>query len=102
MVSPDQERVFDVYARALENVRRIREGKEKPVASYKAPDPQEIREGLGLSQSEFATILGVSVRTLQNWEQGRRIPTGPAAMLLRIADRHPEAVLDTRAHLPIF
>lgn len=102
MVSPEQERVFDVYAKALEAIKRIREGQEKPVAIYRAPDPQEIRERLGLSQDEFATVLGVSVRTLQNWEQGRRMPTGPAAMLLRVADRHPEAVLDTRASLPIF
>lgn len=102
MAVTDRECVYDTYAKALETAERIREGNEKPVATYKAPDSQEIREGFGLSQSEFATVLGVSVRTLQNWEQGRRMPTGPAAMLLRVAHRHPKAVLDTRKHLPIF
>jgi putative transcriptional regulator len=52
--------------------------------------PAEIRARMELSQQEFATILGVSVRTLQEWEQGRRQPTGPARALLRIADQQPE------------
>ncbi len=56
-------------------------------------DVQEIRERLGLSQSAFAALLGVSTRTLQDWEQGRRQPTGAARSLLRVADRHPEALL---------
>ncbi len=59
------------------------------------PDVAEIREEYGLSQSKFAALLGISVRTLQNWEQGRRTPQGPAQVLLRVAARHPEAVLDS-------
>jgi putative transcriptional regulator len=52
-----------------------------------------VREKLNVSQNEFALMIGVSVRTLQNWEQGRRKPEGPAKALLRIASRDPNAVL---------
>ena len=58
------------------------------------PDPRQIRARMGLSQEDFAHLLGISVRTLQNWEQGRRAPTGPAMKLLRIADRHPKILLE--------
>lgn len=51
-----------------------------------------IRERLGMSQAAFARMFGISVGTLQNWEQGRRQPEGPARMLLRVIDREPEAV----------
>lgn len=53
-------------------------------------DPKIIRSKLNLSQSAFAGLLGVSMRTLQDWEQGRRYPQGPAVALLRIAEQHPE------------
>jgi putative transcriptional regulator len=53
-------------------------------------DPKVIRSKLNLSQSAFAGLLGVSMRTLQDWEQGRRYPQGPAVALLRIAEQHPE------------
>lgn len=52
-----------------------------------------IRERTGLSQSEFAVLMGVSVKTLQNWEQERRRPTGPAAALLKIISQEPEMAL---------
>jgi putative transcriptional regulator len=58
------------------------------------PDVIAIRDAYGLSQQRFAALLGISVRTLQNWEQGRRQPHGPARVLLRVAARHPQAVLD--------
>jgi putative transcriptional regulator len=58
--------------------------------------PAEIRARLKLSQHAFAGLLGVSVRTVQEWEQGRREPRGPAKSLLRIADQHPEVFLDLR------
>lgn len=61
---------------------------------FDAPDIKHIREGYNLTQEEFAAMLGISVRTLRNWEQGRRVPEGPAMVLLRVADKHPEAVLD--------
>ena len=58
------------------------------------PDVVAIREEYGLSQAKFAALLGISVRTLQNWEQGRRRPQGPAKVLLRVASKHPQAVLN--------
>ena len=54
----------------------------------------KVRGKLGLSQSKFAALLGISADTLQNWEQGRREPTGPAKVLLRIALRHPKVLLE--------
>lgn len=58
------------------------------------PSPaRNIREKLGLSQFAFANMMGVSVRTLQDWEQGRRNPRGPAKSLLRIAEQHPKAFI---------
>ena len=62
---------------------------------FEDPDVVAIRQEYGLSQAKFAALLGISVRTLQNWEQGRRHPQGPARVLLRVAARHPKAVLDT-------
>ncbi len=59
------------------------------------PDVTAIRRHYGLSQAKFAALLGISVRTLQNWEQGRRRPRGPARVLLQVAAEHPEALLDS-------
>jgi putative transcriptional regulator len=64
------------------------------VFSFDKPDVQAIRRQYGLSQEKFAKLLGISVSTLRNWEQGRRKPEGPAQVLLRVAARHPEAILD--------
>jgi putative transcriptional regulator len=61
------------------------------------PDPREIRARLGLTQDQFADALGISVKTLRNWEQGRRDPSGPAMRLLRIAEKHPEILLEAAA-----
>ena len=58
------------------------------------PDIKCIRDGFGLTQEQFAALLGISVRTLRNWEQGRRVPEGPARVLLHVVAKHPEAVLD--------
>ncbi len=58
-----------------------------------ARDVARIRGRLGLTQEAFAVLMGVSTRTLQEWEQGRRKPRGPACSLLRVAERHPEALL---------
>jgi len=55
---------------------------------------KEIRNKLGISQEAFAGLIGVSPRTLQDWEQGRRKPQGPAKALLRIVEKHPEVLLD--------
>ena len=67
-------------------------GRETVIAD---PDVVAIRQEYGLSQTKFAALLGISVRTLQNWEQGRRHPQGPAKVLLRVAAKHPRAVLDS-------
>jgi len=58
------------------------------------PDPRAIRERLGMTQERFAELLCISVKTLRNWEQGRRDPSGPAMRLLQIVDKHPEILLD--------
>ena len=58
------------------------------------PSVASVRALTGMSQARFAQLLGVSVRTLQEWEQGRRAPTGAARMLLRIAAKNPRALLD--------
>lgn len=76
---------------ALEGVRAIQAGEGKRVR-VEIVNPRMVREKAGLSQSAFAGLLGVSVRTVQDWEQGRRTPCGPAASLLRIADRFPDAL----------
>lgn len=60
------------------------------VTEFPEPEVKLIREKVGLSQNRFATLIGVSKRTLENWEQGRRHPSGPAKTLLRILDADPE------------
>jgi putative transcriptional regulator len=76
----------------LEGIRRIKRGEHGRVINV--PSVSAIRESTGLSQKQFAQLLGVSVRTLQEWEQGRRAPSGAARTLLRIAAKNPRAVLD--------
>lgn len=89
------EKDFDLLCESIRQAGDIRRGARKPSRTFviEDPDPKAIRERLGLSQSRFASIIGVSVRTLQNWEQGRREPEGPAKALLRVVDREPQAVL---------
>jgi putative transcriptional regulator len=72
----------------------------KPLRSVEFPESevQKIREQYGLSQDKFASLMGISVATLRNWEQGRRKPEGAARVLLRIAAAHPEAILDITRH----
>ena len=74
----------------LESVRQMRRGEAARVTKIKVPEAAEARARVGLSQQEFANLLGVSARTLQDWEQGRREPTGAAKTLLRVAVSHPE------------
>ena len=73
----------------LESVRQMRRGEVARVTKVKLPAAAEARMRVGLSQQEFAELLGVSPRTLQDWEQGRREPTGAARMLLKVAVKHP-------------
>ena len=76
----------------LESVRQMKRGQAARTTVVKLTDAANARAKVGVSQSEFAALLGVSVRTLQDWEQGRREPSGAAKTLLRIAQRTPEAV----------
>jgi putative transcriptional regulator len=76
----------------LDGLREIKRGDYGRVINV--PDVGKIREKTGLSQSRFAALLGVSVRTLQDWEQGRRAPSGAARTLLLVADKNPRALLD--------
>ena len=77
----------------LESVRQMKRGQAGRVSNVKVPAAAEARARTGLSQQEFAALLGVSARTLQDWEQGRREPTGAAKTLLRVAVSHPEVLL---------
>lgn len=77
----------------LESVRQMKRGQAARVSNVKVPAAAEARARTGLSQQEFAALLGVSARTLQDWEQGRREPTGAAKTLLRVAVSHPEVLL---------
>src|SRR5438132_1141991 len=65
------------------------------------PDVAAIRRRAGASQGEFARMLGISVGTLQGWEQGRRTPQGPARVLLHVADRYPDVVRGTAQALGV-
>ncbi len=89
----------ELFAELLASVKEggaILRGEKEPSRRFdvEKPDAKRIRERLGLSQSELATMLGISVDTLQNWEQGRRSSVGPARVLLQVVAKHPEAVWD--------
>ncbi len=92
-----KKQLFEELKQSLHEANLIKRGQLKPGRVYQV-DPESdivrVRGKLGLSQSKFAAILGISADTLQNWEQGRRKPTGPAKVLLRIAERHPELLLE--------
>jgi len=87
---------FQELLESLQEAKEIMNGKRPPSRQFRVEvaDVKHIREGLGLSQREFAALLGVSVDTVQNWEQSRRQPRGAARLLLLVAQRHPEALLD--------
>jgi putative transcriptional regulator len=70
----------------------MRRGQAARVTKVRLPAAAQARASVGLSQQEFAQLLGVSARTLQDWEQGRREPTGAARTLLRVAVSHPEVL----------
>jgi len=87
--------LFDDLVNSIKQAGSISRG-EMPPSRYFAVEEQNvkaIRENLRLSQNEFANLMRVNVRTLQNWEQQRRRPTGPAAALLKIVANAPEAAL---------
>ena len=82
----------DIGAEILEGVRELKAGKAGRILNV--PSVAAIRKQVNLSQARFAALIGVSVRTLQDWEQGRRAPSGAARTLLLIAHKNPQALLD--------
>jgi putative transcriptional regulator len=91
--------LFDDLVQSLKEAKAIRRG-ETPASrrnKITPPDVKAVREQMGLSQSEFARLMHVSIKTLQNWEQRRRNPTGPAAALLKIVLSAPEVALKALA-----
>ena len=89
-----KDELFDELINSVREGGAILRGEQEPTRSFEmgALDIKEIRAQFELSQSQFAALLGVSIKTLQNWEQGRRRPVGAAQILLQVAARHPETV----------
>ena len=89
--------VEQFQADLLQSVREMKAGRAARVTTVPLSQVTAVRNATGLSQAQFAAILGVSRRTLQGWEQGRRQPTGAAKTLLRVAERHPEVLRELAA-----
>jgi putative transcriptional regulator len=87
----------DVWQEVLEGVKEIKAGGGKRRKVEPVSDVVRIRLKSGLTQTQFASVLGVSKRTLEQWEQGRRQPSGAAKTLLKIAERHPEVLREVAA-----
>ena len=83
--------------RLLRSVREMKAGQVARVTKIELNEVVQARQNTGMSQSEFAEALNISKRTLQEWEQGRRSPSGAAQTLIRIASRHPEIVREALA-----
>jgi DNA-binding transcriptional regulator YiaG len=87
--------LFDDLVQSLKEAKAISKGEAKASRRFEIvpTDVKAVREQIGLSQSEFAKLMRVSIKTLQNWEQHRRNPTGPAAALLKIVSTAPDVAL---------
>lgn len=87
--------MFDELLESVKEMDQISKGKKKASGrfTFKVPEVRKIREQTGLSQTQFARLIGVSKRTLENWEQGRRNPTGPARALLKIVESDPKGAV---------
>ena len=86
---------FKKLVQSVKQMGSIMRGENIPHRRTTLPviDVRALRERTGLTQADFSRMMGVSIRTLQNWEQGRREPEGPAKALLRVVEREPQAVL---------
>ena len=82
----------DIGSEILAGIRELKQDKKGRITNV--PPVADVRQKTGLSQSKFAALLGVSIRTLQDWEQGRRLPSGAARTLLLIAHKNPLALLE--------
>ena len=82
----------DIGREILEGLRELKREEHGRIVNL--PDVSSVREKVGLSQARFAELLGISVRTLQDWEQGRRCPSGAARTLLAIVDKNPTVLLE--------
>jgi len=87
----------DVWQEVLDGVREIKAGGGNRKRAEPNSHVVQVRLKSGLSQAQFAAALGVSKRTLEQWEQGRRKPSGAAQTLLKIAERHPEVLIEVAA-----
>ena len=89
--------MFDELVASVREGAEILRGGRKPSSEtrFDAIDVRRVRERLEVTRAVFAAMLGISERTLEGWEQGRRRPTGPAQTLLLVAEHHPEAIIDT-------
>jgi len=90
-----EKKMFNELVDSIKEAGKISMGKQRPsrVFRYDAVDVKKLRASVGVSQSEFAHMIGVSVDTVQNWEQGRRVPRGPARALLRVFEANPKEVV---------
>jgi putative transcriptional regulator len=86
---------FEELIASLKEAGKIRRGEIEASRVFDIPEPyvKAIRESIGFSQSKFAHLIGVNIRTLQNWEQGHRHPTGPAKILLKLVQADPKTVV---------
>jgi putative transcriptional regulator len=92
---------FDQLIESIKQAGKIKRGEVKPAREFhfSPADIKEIRLKMKKSQAEFALMIGVKVSTLQNWEQGRRFPEGPARALLKIAAEKPRAVIEALGNI---
>ena len=95
LIARDRQR--NIGEELLQAVREMKAGRAAREHHIKVPEVLEVRTRVGLSQPKFAEVLGVSTRTLQEWEQGRRRPSGAARSLLKIAARRPEVLREVFA-----
>lgn len=91
-----KDELFQELLKSVKQGAAIMKGTMQPSRVFKSPETEvrSLREKFGLSQDKFAHLVGISVGTLRNWEQGRRKPEGPARVLLQVAALHPEALLE--------
>ena len=87
---------FNRLLSSVQEAKKIIDGQKEPSRKFfiDEPDPKEIRTKLSLTQEKFATLMNISVHTLRNWEQGRRLPEGPAKVLLNVVNNHPEVLME--------